>query len=130
VIDRGAVGDIQPGIVLVRDGRFTRLEPRAGADRSALPAAWRELPVAIAEELLIREAREAGAEVGYEHDAQKAIDAARDGATAVLIRAVDPQTLRAVADAGERMPQKTTYFYPKVPAGLVIRTLDDDQVGR
>ena len=26
----------------------------------------------------------------------------------------------AVADAGETMPQKSTYFYPKVPTGLVI----------
>jgi len=123
-IDRGALGDIQPGIVLVRDGHFTRLEPRRDADRSALPAAWRDLPVAIAEELLLRSARESGAEVAYEHDTQRAIDAARDGRSAVLLRAVDPATLRAVADAGERLPQKTTYFYPKVPAGLVIRSLD------
>jgi tRNA A37 threonylcarbamoyladenosine modification protein TsaB len=26
----------------------------------------------------------------------------------------------AVADAGETMPQKSTYFYPKVPTGLVL----------
>jgi uncharacterized protein (DUF1015 family) len=129
-IDRGAFGDIQPGIVLVREGRFTRLEPRIDIDRSALPAAWRELPVALAEELLIKDARDAGADVTYEHDTDRAIDAARGSASAVLIRAVEPSTLRAVSDAGERMPQKTTYFYPKVPAGLVIRTLDDDQVGR
>jgi uncharacterized protein (DUF1015 family) len=123
-IDRGALGDIQPGIVLVRDGRFTRLEPRADADRSALPTAWRELPVAIAEELLLRAAREVGADVTYEHDTDRAITAARRGRSAILLRAVDPQTLRTVADAGERLPQKTTYFYPKVPAGLVIRSLD------
>ena len=42
----------------------------------------------------------------------------------MLLRAVDPATLCAVADGGERLPQKTTYFYPKVPAGLVIRSLD------
>jgi uncharacterized protein (DUF1015 family) len=123
-IDRGALGDIQPGIVLVRDGKFTRLEPRADADRSRMPGAWRELPVAIAEELLLRAARDAGAEITYEHDTDRAIDAARDGRAAVLLRAVDPATLRAVSDAGERLPQKTTYFYPKVPAGLVIRSLD------
>ncbi len=129
-IDRGALGEVQPGIVLVRDGRFTRLEARAGVDRSAMPAAWRELPVAIAEELLLKNAREGGAEIGYEHDTDRAIAAARDDASAVLIRAVEPATLRSVADAGERLPQKTTYFYPKVPSGLVIRTLDDDQVAR
>lgn len=129
-IDRGGIDDLQPGIVLARDGTFTRLEVRPDVDRSTLPAAWRELPVALAEELLVKFARDAGAEIAYEHDLDRAIDAARAGATAVLIRAVDPRTLRAVSDAGERMPQKTTYFYPKVPAGLVMRTLDDDQRGR
>jgi uncharacterized protein (DUF1015 family) len=28
-----------------------------------------------------------------------------------------------MADAGERMPQKSTYFYPKLPAGLVMNLL-------
>ncbi len=125
-IDAGALGDTQPGIVLARDGRFTRLEPKAGADRSRMPAAWRELPVALAEELLLRAARDAGADVTYEHDAARVIAQARGDVSAVLLRAISPATLRAVSDAGERMPQKTTYFYPKVPAGLVIRTLEED----
>ena len=123
-IDRGALGDMQPGIVLVRDGRFTRLEPRADMDLSAVPVAWRELPVALAEELLLRPALAAGARVAYEHDTERAIAAARDGRAAILLRAVEPATLRAVADAGERLPQKTTYFFPKVPAGLVIRSVE------
>ncbi len=123
-IEREAIADIQPGIVLVRDGKFMRLEPRADADRTALPPAWRELPVAIAEELLLREVRETDAVITYEHDVDRTIEAATGEWSAVLLRAVDPLTLRAVADAGERLPQKTTYFYPKVPAGLVIRSLD------
>jgi len=123
-IDRGALGDIQPGIVVVRDGRFRSLALRPSTDLGALPAAWRTLPVALAEELLVKPAREAGAEIAYEHDTERAIAAAANGASAILLRAVDPQTLRRVADAGERLPQKTTYFYPKVPAGLVVRTLD------
>ena len=129
-IERGGIDDLQPGIVLARDGKFTRLDVRADVDRSTLPAAWRELPVALAEELLIKAARDAGAEIGYEHNLDHAVQSAHGDTTAILIRAVDPSTLRAVSDAGERMPQKTTYFYPKVPAGLVIRTLDDDQRGR
>ena len=129
-IERGGIDDLQPGIVLARDGKYTRLDVRADVDRSTLPAAWRELPVALAEELLIKAARDAGAEIGYEHNLDHAVQAAHGDTTAILIRAVDPSTLRAVSDAGERMPQKTTYFYPKVPAGLVIRTLDDDQRGR
>jgi uncharacterized protein (DUF1015 family) len=124
LIDRGALEDIQPGIVLVRNGTFTQLELLADADRSGLPPAWRDLPVAIAEELLLRDLRKTGAVITYEHDVDRAIQAATGEWSAVLLRAVDPTTLRAVADAGERLPQKTTYFYPKVPAGLVIRSLD------
>ncbi|HEV8228990.1 MAG TPA: DUF1015 domain-containing protein [Candidatus Limnocylindria bacterium] len=122
-IDRGALGDVQPGIAAVRGGRFRALELRPDVDLSSLPAVWRTLPVAIAEELLVRPARDAGAEIVYEHDTERAI-AESSSATAILLRAVDPATLRRVADAGERMPQKTTYFYPKVPAGLVVRSLD------
>jgi uncharacterized protein (DUF1015 family) len=123
-IDAGAVGDIQPGIVVVRNGRYEQLQLKADADLSSVRPAWRELPVAQAEELLLREARDAGAEIAYEHDTNAALAATETGATAVLLRAVDPATLRRVADAGERLPQKTTYFYPKVPAGLVVRPLD------
>lgn len=123
-IDAGAIGDIQPGIVVARDGRYEQLKLKVDADLSEVRPAWRDLPVAQAEELLLREARDAGAEIAYEHDTNAAIAATEAGATAVLLRAVDPETLRRVADAGERLPQKTTYFYPKVPAGLVVRPLD------
>jgi uncharacterized protein (DUF1015 family) len=119
-IEPSAFGDTQPGIVVARDGVFRALTLRTTTpDLSALPTAWRTLPVALAEEFLVKPAREAGAEIAYEHDTERAIAAG----TAILLRAVDPPTLQSVADAGERMPQKTTYFYPKVPAGLVMRTL-------
>ena len=119
-IDRGALGDIQPGIVVAEGGKFRALALRPNVDLSALPDAWRTLPIALAEEFLVKPVREAGAEITYEHDTERAIAAG----TAILLRAVDPLTLQRVADAGEKMPQKTTYFYPKVPAGLVVRTLD------
>ena len=125
VIERGALGDTQPGIVLVRDGTFTELTPKPELDLAAMPESWRTLPVAQAEELLIEPARKLGGEVTYEHDLEAAIAAARDGSTTVLLRAVDAETLKKVADSWERLPQKTTYFYPKVPAGLVLRPLGD-----
>ncbi|MDP9264695.1 MAG: DUF1015 domain-containing protein [Chloroflexota bacterium] len=124
-IDAGALGDTQPGIVLVRDGLFTELRPRADADLSALHETWRTLPVAQAEHLLLEPARAGGATVEYDHDAQRAAAAATRGTSAVLLRAVDAATLRRVADAWQRLPQKTTYFHPKVPAGLVLRPLGD-----
>jgi len=33
--------------------------------------------------------------------------------------------LMAIADAGEIMPPKSTWFEPKLRSGVVVRTLDD-----
>ncbi len=40
-----------------------------------------------------------------------------------LMSPVKMQQLKMVTDAGERMPQKSTYFYPKIYTGLVIQKL-------
>ena len=37
---------------------------------------------------------------------------------AFLLRAPAIDTVRELAYAGERLPQKTTYFYPKLASGL------------
>jgi uncharacterized protein (DUF1015 family) len=35
--------------------------------------------------------------------------------------------VQAVADAGETMPQKSTFFYPRLATGMVMRALDPDE---
>ena len=57
--------------------------------------------------------------------------AARDaeGTQAVfLMNATRVVQVKAVSDAGEVMPQKSTYFYPKIASGLVMNpiVLDED----
>jgi uncharacterized protein (DUF1015 family) len=42
---------------------------------------------------------------------------------AFLLSPVKAETVKAIADAGDRMPRKSTYFYPKPPAGLVFHRL-------
>ena len=111
------------GIVHVRNGTMRALSLRRGQD-AALPEAWRGLPVAHAE-LILRAAREAGAEVSYEHDTARALELSRAGADAILVAPVSSRDLQRVADAWEKLPEKTRYFYPKVPAGLVLRPLGD-----
>jgi uncharacterized protein (DUF1015 family) len=39
---------------------------------------------------------------------------------AFFLRAVTPPELARVVDSGEFMPQKSTYFYPKLLSGLVF----------
>jgi uncharacterized protein (DUF1015 family) len=43
----------------------------------------------------------------------------------VFLRPVSVPQIQAVADAGERMPEKTTYFSPKPLTGMIFRLLDD-----
>jgi uncharacterized protein (DUF1015 family) len=43
---------------------------------------------------------------------------------AFLLRAVRPSELQAVVERGEFMPQKTTYFYPKLLTGLVFHEFE------
>jgi uncharacterized protein (DUF1015 family) len=40
------------------------------------------------------------------------------------MRATPVEQVRAVAEAGESMPPKSTFFYPKIPTGLVFNPLD------
>lgn len=42
---------------------------------------------------------------------------------AFLLSPVSADKIKAIADANDRMPGKSTYFYPKLPTGLVINSL-------
>jgi uncharacterized protein (DUF1015 family) len=43
---------------------------------------------------------------------------------AVLLRPATVEQIAAISHGGERMPPKTTFFYPKPATGLVFRSLD------
>ncbi len=64
----------------------------------------------------------AGARLRYVTDEQQAIAAVERGDYnfALFVRPTRISDVMAAARAGERMPGKSTYFHPKVPAGIVI----------
>jgi uncharacterized protein (DUF1015 family) len=72
------------------------------------------------------EAQAAKTNLSYPQDARAALDELRRGKGNVLflMNATPVKQVREVAEAGEVMPQKSTFFYPKVPTGLAIHTLD------
>ena len=41
-----------------------------------------------------------------------------------ILRPTSMEQLRQVAVAGETMPQKSTYFFPKLLSGLVLRSAE------
>jgi uncharacterized protein (DUF1015 family) len=65
-------------------------------------------------------------EISYTRDAADAIRAADMGAAAsFMMNAPTVDDMRAIALGGERMPQKSTYYYPKILSGLVLWSLND-----
>ena len=61
----------------------------------------------------------------YTRSLDDAIESVKNGAAdaAFLINATKVSQIKAVALAGDKMPQKSTYFYPKLKTGLVMNIL-------
>jgi len=60
---------------------------------------------------------------------KSALQAARDvrhgrGAVALYLNPLAPDDVFRVTGAGETLPQKSTFFYPKLPTGLLFRSLE------
>lgn len=105
---------------------------KAQMQHSGHSAAWNELDVAIAHQLILDElpglgaaAMAEGAHIRYSHDTAEALQAVRSGEAqaALLLNATRVRQVCAVAEADDQMPQKSTYFYPKLMTGLVMNPL-------
>ncbi len=44
---------------------------------------------------------------------------------AYLLPPTTPDRIRKVVERGERLPQKSTYFWPKPRTGVILMPLDD-----
>jgi uncharacterized protein (DUF1015 family) len=63
--------------------------------------------------------------IGYAQRVEAALAALEAGSheVAFILRPTPVEQVRAVADAGETMPPKSTYFFPKLLSGLVFNPL-------
>jgi len=61
----------------------------------------------------------------YTHSYEEVVDSLRSGRgqAAFLMKAPKVETLREMGTVGELMPQKSTYFYPKLASGLVFHKM-------
>jgi uncharacterized protein (DUF1015 family) len=120
-----------PAFGLVRPGRIQLLTGRADASLSAA----QQLDVAAIErEVLVPhlgadQAALAHDEVlSYTKDASEAHALVESGAiaAALVLRGIPKSAVAAVAEAGETMPQKSTYFFPKLLTGVAFHALVED----
>lgn len=116
------------------------LKPDAPLDEvPTLPSlpALRSLDVAVLHGLVFehllgmsRESQERQEHLRYVKDAREAVTRTRSGEAQVafLLNPTSMQQVRDVAEAGEVMPQKSTYFYPKIVDGFGLVRLDESSI--
>ncbi len=112
------------------------LEPTAAAQRAMpddVPDAWRNLAPAVLQHIVLEpllgidaDALAGGQAVTYTHHFNELLESVQSGqaSAAFVLPAPTLQDVIDTADAGSFMPQKSTYFVPKLPTGLVLHPLD------
>jgi len=131
--------DIEAPAFLVRTRddaapRVARLRDDVDLD-AAIPlarsSAWKHLDVAVLQELVLDpllgihpDRPDTLDRLGFVKGAEDALAAAGQYDAVFVLRPTRMDQLRAVALAGETMPQKSTYFYPKLLSGLVFRSAE------
>lgn len=131
-------GPVRLGVVF-REGppRVLTIKPAAAeALKRAVPDhsdAWRGLDVSVLHKLLLKDMPALDEEkilrkegVTYIKDARETVRAVREGdkfSVGFIMRPTLIDQVRTVAEGGEKMPQKSTYFFPKLLTGLVVRRI-------
>ena len=94
---------------------------------------WKTLDVNILNTLILNRIvgiteQELAAQVNVDYikDLDEGLEAVRAGhaQVALILNRTRPEDIFTVADAGEKMPRKSTYFYPKPPSGLVFYPME------
>ena len=132
-------GPVKIGVIF-KDGdkKIITVKTQAAAAMKAsaekYSEAWRQLDVSVLQELVLKGILRLNQEkvlrkegLSYTPDTRQAV--ARVTASdshyvmGFILRPTLIEQIRDVATGGEKMPQKSTYFYPKLLTGLVIRAL-------
>jgi uncharacterized protein (DUF1015 family) len=121
----GILGLQLGSLVVLKKRQDISLEAMMPANRSR---AYREFGVSILNHIILDDVLSGvkDLDIAYTVDLKEAYRQIKEGKyqLAFLLKPPQPEMVKAVADAQDRMPSKSTYFYPKLPAGLIINSLD------
>jgi uncharacterized protein (DUF1015 family) len=119
------------GLALKGDHRYVTLSLKPAHRPSAQASPRAKLDVSLLQQLVVatlcptQQEQEA---ILYTKDDHEALDwvAKGTGTGAFLLNATKVNEVQAVATAGERMPHKSTYFFPKPLTGLVMNVMESE----
>jgi uncharacterized protein (DUF1015 family) len=90
-----------------------------------MPEELKNLDVTILHKLILQKLFKV-IDFGYEMDEETTIKRVRDGEykAAIFLNPTKVENVERAARVNLRMPPKSTYFYPKIPTGLVLNCFD------
>ena len=116
--------EIQPLLVYKNGKSRTLIIKKEAALKKAMPdkgKAYRSLAVSALHYVLMPKI-DANEFVYVKNDKEAIALAKKTGKIAIIVPATPVSSLKAISLNNEMMPQKSTYFYPKLASGIVIRT--------
>jgi uncharacterized protein (DUF1015 family) len=131
LLSGGNKGEVKLALLGLVEGRLLQLRLRdLGAADQMMPhfhsELYKRLDVDIVDSVIPHKPGESGSIISYSYDGQDAVNRvlSQEYQLAFLLSPVRAEAVKAIADAGDKMSRKATYFYPKAPAGLVLHRLD------
>ena len=128
------------GASFKRDPRYLilRLKNKRIMQRLAkdLSAPLRELDVSTLHLLILEhilamspEQQVSGETIRYSQDEDAVLQSLEkeDFQAAFILAATKKEEIQTIVAAGEKMPQKSTYFYPKLSSGLIVNKIDPEE---
>lgn len=121
-------------IGVYRPGECFIIEPKKGADLGVVGSeASASLDLTILHQVILdhilgidAEKLRQEANVVYTRDEQEAFDLTDKGEFQIsfILNPIELETILDMSRVGERMPQKATYFFPKLLSGLILRKIE------
>jgi uncharacterized protein (DUF1015 family) len=101
-----------------------------------LSSPWRELDVTTLHVLILEhvlglapDRQVNGETIRYSQDEEVVLQALEkeDFQAAFILNSPKAEEILTIAAGGETMPQKSTYFYPKLISGLIVNKIDPEE---
>ncbi|MCX5777332.1 MAG: DUF1015 domain-containing protein [Candidatus Firestonebacteria bacterium] len=121
---------VSKDIILYTDNRYYVLKPKGKKVFSVIKEkhslTWKKLPTSLLHHLILKKLPQTK-ETAYTRDISEVKEKVNNGSfhAGFIIPDISAKTIMDLSYKMEKMPHKTTYFYPKLPVGIAFNKFSD-----